>query len=120
MRFWLPFAFLLATTALSILLLEPLGTEVCVGIFGVGVLAFVVSLVFAARTERNGPAPAVHVAVSKRAETPVDSLIDDNGDPSLCRLRAAPRAQTVWGSNALQLAEPRLLEAPREGRTWRA
>jgi hypothetical protein len=46
---------------------------------------------------------------------PVVSPIDCNGDPSLCRLRAAPRVRNSWRSTGLELAEPRLLETLARG-----
>lgn len=115
MRFWLPFAFLLGTTALSVLLLDPLGPGPCVAIFGLGVVTFVVSLVRGAQAEQAPRGHAVYFGVSERAEMPVVSLIDCNGDPSLCRLRAAPRVLTPWRSIGLELAEPRLLETLARG-----
>jgi hypothetical protein len=112
-RFWVPFAFLIGATALSLLLLDTLGTASCAGIFGAGVAVFVLGLVLSERDQGASPRRLiVHFGLSsERTAQGLAGLIERSGDPSLCRLRPAPRARTWWGTDGLELAEPGLVAA---------
>jgi hypothetical protein len=114
MPFWLPFALFLVLIALSILLVDALGMGASIGIFGAGVIVFVLGLVWSERSPGKSPSRyTVHFGLRTRAHQQVARLIDRSGDPSLCLLRPAPTSP--WGWQGLQLAEPRLVETLARG-----
>jgi hypothetical protein len=117
-RFWIAFAFILAATGLSVLLLNRLGTAAAAGIFGAGVAVFVLGLVWAERAQGVSPGRlTVHFGVSKRTQPPLSELIEASADPSLCRLRRARRMRTPPGWHGLELAEDDQADRARLART---
>jgi hypothetical protein len=101
-----------------VLLLDSLGTAASAGIFGAGVAVFALGLVWAERAQGESPGRlTAHFGLSKQTQPPLAELIEASADPSLCRLRRAPRMRTPPGWHGLELADDDQADRVRLART---